>query len=59
MPCKLHTLFLHGYQAGGFGKFKHNALGFQKAFPIMCYDNLWLSWREMWISSWLHDIPEC
>lgn len=22
----------------------------------MCCDNLWMSWREIWISSWLRDM---
>lgn len=59
MPDKLHTLFLPGYLSVGFEKFKHDMLDFRKAFNTMCCDNLGISWREMWISSWLHDTPEC
>lgn len=56
---KFYIFFLFGYLSVGFEKFKYDMLDFRKAFNIMCCDNFGISWREMWIFSWLYDILEC
>lgn len=55
MPNRLHTHHTC-YENGGFKKFKPDNSHFGKAFNIMCCDNLGLSWREVWVSSCLHNI---